>query len=116
MCVSCPKEVDKQAWARVNGLHRAIDDTPAAGVVGIAIKAYLQIHDWDDGGREDSAALSRDSQHWQGLLKDAVRFVPELAPLAANVLKEPDADDAEAASAVEPDDIGFGSPEEGGAA
>jgi hypothetical protein len=35
-----------------------------------------------------------------------------------NALKEPDADDAEAASAVEPDDIGFGfgSPEEGGAA
>jgi hypothetical protein len=37
-----------------------------------------------------------------GLLKDAVRFVPELAPLAANALKEPDADDAEAESAAEP--------------
>jgi hypothetical protein len=28
--------------------------------------------------------------------------VPELAPLAANALKEPDADDAEAESAAEP--------------
>jgi hypothetical protein len=40
--------------------------------------------------------------------------VPELAPLAANALKEPDADDAEA-STVEPDVIGFGEPEERGA-
>jgi hypothetical protein len=35
-------------------------------------------------------------------LKDVVRFVPELAPLAANALKAPDADDAEAESAAGP--------------
>jgi hypothetical protein len=52
----------------------------------------------------------------QGLLKDAVRFVPELAPLAANALREPDADDAEAEENANPDVIGFGEPEEGGVA
>jgi hypothetical protein len=40
-----------------------------------------------------------------------VRFVPELAPLAANALKEPDADDVEAASAAVPEILGFGEPE-----
>jgi hypothetical protein len=87
------KEVEKQAWAHVNQLHCVIFDTPAAGVVGLAIKAYLQVHDWDQGRREDGAAVTRDSEDWQGLLKDAVRFVPELAPLAANALKEPDEDE-----------------------
>jgi hypothetical protein len=89
VCMRLPpgSEAGEQAWAHVNELHRAVVDAPAAGVVGVMIKAYLLIHDCDDGWREDSAALSRDSQDWQGLLKDAVRFVPELAPLAANVLK-----------------------------
>jgi hypothetical protein len=108
--------VDTPAWAHVNELHRAIVDTPAAGIVGIAIKAYLQIHDQEESWREDLAALARDSQRWQklGLLKDVVRFVPELAPLAANALKAPDADDAEAAAV--PEILGFGEPEEGGPA
>jgi hypothetical protein len=86
------KEVEKHAWAHVNQLHCVIFDTPAAGVVGLAIKAYLQVHDWDQGRREDGAAVTRDSQYWRGLLKDAVRFVPEVAPLVANALKEPDED------------------------
>jgi hypothetical protein len=92
LCMREPpdEEATKKAWARINELHRAIIDTPAAGVVGLAIKAYLHIHDWDDGWREDGAALSRDSRQLRGLIKDVVRFVPELAPLAANALKDPE--------------------------
>jgi hypothetical protein len=36
------KKVEKQAWAHVNQLHCVIFDTPAAGVMGLAIKAYLR--------------------------------------------------------------------------
>jgi hypothetical protein len=34
----CELSDEKQAWDRVNELHRAIVETPAVGVVGIAIK------------------------------------------------------------------------------
>src|ERR1700751_2197167 len=69
---------------------------------GKAAVAATDVNGW----REHHAALSRDSQHQQnlGLLKDAVRFVPELAPRAGNAQKEPDADHAEAESADEPDE------------
>jgi hypothetical protein len=88
LCMREPpdEEVTRKTWTRINELHRATIDTPAAGVVGLAIKTYLHIHDWDDGWREDGAALTRDSRQLRGLLEDAVRFVPELTPLAANAL------------------------------
>jgi hypothetical protein len=49
------------------------------------------------------------------ILKDAVRFVPEIAPLAAHALGA-HASAVAVSSQEKTDVIGFGEPEEGGAA
>jgi hypothetical protein len=84
---------------RILALTRAITDTPAQGAKGVAIKIYLATHMNGLMRCIDAAALSADV--WQdtdfeghedarlerAILKDAVRFVPELAPLSANAIK-----------------------------
>jgi hypothetical protein len=88
---------------RIYELVAAITATPAAGAAGLAVKVYLSIHMQDTGlpidcgeFSKDAAALSGDAlgdveRHddarlERAMLEDAVRFVPELAPLAANVI------------------------------
>jgi hypothetical protein len=102
----------KAAWQAAVAIRDKIALMPAAGPIGISIKVFLHLHLNDDWHRDDAAALSGqgsslyvDGGLEKAILRDAVRFVPELAPLAANMLKEADADDAEPAV------IGFGEPE-----
>jgi hypothetical protein len=105
-----------EALRRTNKLVAAISDIPAVGAAGLAIKSYLTVQAEDIMRRDDVAALSSEAANHadltRSILEDAVRFVPELAPFAAAALAlgEPDAkaedDDAE------PEDIGFGEPEE----
>jgi hypothetical protein len=70
----------------------AIIATPSSGATGLAIKAYLllQLENKQD---EDGAALG-DKLNYSGeasILRDAVRFVPELAPLVrAAIASQPD--------------------------
>jgi hypothetical protein len=70
-------------------IRRAISETPAAGPIGLAIKAYLFIHDSDGWAKDDFAAFSDrgdTTDLGKAILKDAIRFAPELAPLAAPAL------------------------------
>jgi hypothetical protein len=66
--------------------------------------------------REDRNFIKRGRKIVQRYRNEWSASCPELAPLAANALKEPDEDDAEAEEDAEPDVIGFGEPEEGSAA
>jgi hypothetical protein len=109
-----------EALGRTNSLIGAISDIPAAGAASLAIKAYLAIHAEDEMLREDYAALST-GEEWdhadfkRSILRDVVRFVPELASFAAAALADEPAAEAEGDDA-EPDVIGFGEPDDGGAA
>jgi hypothetical protein len=81
----------------------------------LAIKAYLRHHmeyaeltadpcvipDFEEGDER-----SYDAHLDMSILKDAVRFAPELAPLAASVL------DAGRKNDREPEILGFGEPDE----
>jgi hypothetical protein len=86
----------KTALDHIDELADAISDTPAAGAAGLAVKAYLLIHAEDYTLRENYAALSGDEYNYAylkgAILKDVVRFVPELAPLTAAALapRQPD--------------------------
>ena len=74
------------AWNRAIDIEKALLAIPAVGVAGLMIKAYLLVHYADDGPREDAAAVSagmpdddeRASLLKLELLRDAVRFLPEL--------------------------------------
>jgi hypothetical protein len=95
--------LDQQVWA----IEEQISDTPAEGVTGLAIKIYLAAyHRVPDGGRgvevgtlaaldtEDNAYASDghlrlDLRSLRGLVQDAARFVPELAPFVAAVIATP---------------------------
>src|SRR6266852_1023039 len=71
---------------------------PAEGAADLAIKIYLGIHMRDLTRCDDAAALSAnvfedlfveghdDARLEMAIFKDAVRFVPELAPLAARAI------------------------------
>jgi hypothetical protein len=55
------------------------------GVDRSGLKRHLALHN-EDKACEDAAALSDEAINWDSqaaMLKDAIRFVPELAPLAA---------------------------------
>jgi hypothetical protein len=100
-----PEQAEAEAASqRTADIVTAIARTPATGPQGLAIKAYIAIHMQDGTTREDAAALSRgalggDTRLEKSMLEDAVRFVPEIEPLAAKALEE-----AEKAAAVEPDE------------
>jgi hypothetical protein len=79
-----------------------IADTPASGVVGFAIKAYLAVYQGADlRQREDALGPLSEPYYgekgelylgprlFKGLVTDAARFVPDLAPLAAAVINSP---------------------------
>jgi hypothetical protein len=82
-----------------------IADTPASGLVGFAIKAYLAVYQGADFPQGKDGALgalderyyrygSKGELHlsarlFRGLVADAVRFAPNLAPLAAPVINSP---------------------------
>jgi hypothetical protein len=66
------------ALARLRVIEKAIADTPAEGVIGLAVKFCLGL--WKDGHL--FGQITRSS------LRDAARFVPELAPLCAEILEE----------------------------
>jgi len=75
---------------RLDKLAREIADLPAHGMAGLAVKSYLAIH-FDHHNFElgcDSAGLSLDPEilgngvhSIVAMLRDAVRFVPEIGPL-----------------------------------
>jgi hypothetical protein len=120
-----PEESHAAVERHLVELLRAITDLPAEGAKGLAIKNYLAAHMGGImcGGGDDAAAIPsdvwkdadfekhEDARLERAILKDAVRFVPELAPLAAAALDPPATD-----VAAGPDVIVFGEPEEGGAA
>jgi hypothetical protein len=95
------ERAEEAAW----DIACTIVDTPATGVAGLAIKAYLCLRADDDYFHQDHAALSGrlPDYPWprfiaslqRGMLKDMVRLAPELAPLAVKALKEPDEDGVE---------------------
>jgi hypothetical protein len=84
---------DKVAAAneRLDSLTREIDDLPAQGMAGLAIKSYLAIHfdhhAFESGGDSaglrslDPKMLGRGVNSIVAMLRDAARFVPEIAPL-----------------------------------
>jgi hypothetical protein len=83
-------------YAAVDEARRNIADVPATSAVGLAIKAYLLIHLNADLWREDIAALPGCCQWYsdypdaylaKSMLRDMVRIVPELAPLAASFIR-----------------------------
>jgi hypothetical protein len=89
------------ACDRISELVQRIADTPSAGPIGLAVKCFLRHHDLADIGygsppemlgeflvecAEDALELS--------IIEDAVRFAPELGPLAAPALES---DEKEAA-------------------
>jgi hypothetical protein len=81
--------------ARAQAIERQICNIPAPGAAGLALKAYLLVHLHEQAWRKDNAALPEpedscmDNYVAQSIIRDAVRFVPELEPLAADFINEP---------------------------
>jgi hypothetical protein len=81
------------AHERIEQLAWSIADVPSRGPIGLAIKAYLRHHaDQHPCGRrpESLGELRVDCSEAaleQSIIRDAVRFVPELGPLAAAALE-----------------------------
>ena len=93
-----------EALTKVVELENAIIETPASGVTGLAVKAYFLALGHLGGSASNPCALAtfheRDYQAPGGrlfdgdralkaLIEDAVRLVPELAPLAAGFIASP---------------------------
>jgi hypothetical protein len=86
------------AVVRVCDLERGIGKIPAQGLIGVAIKAYLVAHHEHVPALGDHpAGVSRVDPGWLGalnadnlvsLIRDAARFVPEIAMLAAPLIGE----------------------------
>jgi hypothetical protein len=91
---------------RAQAAEDRILEIPASGAVGLAIKGYLTalVVRWDDRDDEDPAGSLGRIKHenyrtdgtlaWEGsttqsFARDALRFVPELAPLVAGVINAP---------------------------
>ena len=76
-------------------IEHKIVDTQAQGPIGLSIKAYLIAHDAHGGSRECAPAGLRDFEPGtapectRSLMRDAARFVPEIAELAAPMIGQP---------------------------
>jgi hypothetical protein len=88
-------ETFQAASDRTCELIHAIAELPATGLTGFVIKVYLRHRTVHGGTFEDPCAarsLGADADQYidrhieQSIIEDAVRFVPELAPLAANAI------------------------------
>jgi hypothetical protein len=86
-----PDDEFEAAAAVADKIEDAIIATPSSGAAGFAIKTYLLLH-IEDGHHEDGAALAG-KLNWPALsaslLRDMIRFVPELVPLVRAAV-EPD--------------------------
>src|SRR5580704_12994590 len=100
---------DYQApFAALTEIERQIFDAEAHGLIGLAVKAFMLAYEAQEGDgdyvRGDHVcsmnALARDqygaertlylgSHALRGLIVDAVRFLPELAPLAGRIIAAP---------------------------
>jgi hypothetical protein len=83
-----PDDEFEAAAVVADKIEDAIIATASSGAVGFAIKTYLLLR-IENGHDEDGAALGN-KLNWKTLeasiLRDLIRFVPELAPLAAAAL------------------------------
>jgi len=95
--VRLDNETDAEKQAQLaDDVEDTIGSIPASGASALAVKIYLYLHFDDSDWREDLAALSgsdlveseryADARLKRSILKDVVRFVPELAPLAADYI------------------------------
>jgi hypothetical protein len=78
----------KAAAEAAEKIESALIAIPSNGAAGLAIKSYLALHA-DGADYDDAAALGDHALNWEvdaAILRDAIRFVPELAPLAAAAL------------------------------
>jgi hypothetical protein len=79
--------------AAVYKIEDAIIEAPSTGAVGLAIKSYL-LHHIEGAADDGGPALGDGAINWEidaSILKDVIRFVPELAPLAAGAFdSQPD--------------------------
>jgi hypothetical protein len=92
-------------WERARGLWRAVVETPAEGVAGLAVKLFLLHHESlrlvpdgyepaDDDPctlirpREDELVEPESLEIISSAIRDIARLVPELAPLCAPALAE----------------------------
>jgi hypothetical protein len=89
LCGEDGKSAEYKASAEaVEKIESALIEIPSNGAAGLAIKSYLALRA-EGGDFDDGAALGHFALNWEvdaAILKDAVRFVPELAPLAAKAL------------------------------
>jgi hypothetical protein len=93
------------ACDRFSELEGRIADIPSRGPIGLAVKCYLSLHGDHPGGYDSAPEMLGEFDAEQfpdtaiglSILKDAVRFCPELAPLAAPALGNPAEAKAEAA-------------------
>jgi hypothetical protein len=88
------------AFNRDVELEYEIARTPATGAEGLAVKIYMLQHLKAIEARADPCALDPLDAYTLGGCVDAVRALPELAPLAAAIVGEPNAV------------IGFGEPDD----
>jgi hypothetical protein len=100
----------KASAEAVEKIESALIEVPSNGAIGFAIKSYLALHA-DGADYDDGAALSDYAINWEvdaAILKDAIRFVPELGQLAAAALTpQPagqEAGDEGCAAALDADD------------
>jgi hypothetical protein len=93
---------------RLRGARRIIAKPRiSSGAAGLAIKSYLALHVEGGNDPKDAAALGDAAiNYYASILKDAISFVPELAPLARHAIEV-----AEQNAEAEPTIIGFGEPE-----
>lgn len=89
----------------VHELARAVYDTPAIGAVGFVVKAFMvgfdlygrrrpidvdcELSSKALDGYDCFGNLRLDAHSMRGLLADAARFIPELAPLVAEIINLP---------------------------
>jgi hypothetical protein len=80
----------KAAAEAAEKIESALIEVPSNGAAGLAIKSYLALHadgaDYDDGAALGKFAINREVD--VAILKDIVRFVPELEVLAAAPIRE----------------------------
>ena len=93
-------EDERRCHAELGKIQTAIVTTPAGGVVGMAIKAYLIFHiqgeNSDCAGKLHPCLMRDEPEHYAGTIRDLIRFAPALEPLCTDCLEELDAEIAKA--------------------